>query len=129
MNGGDMGTFSVEIEVGDPAGSRFETVDALVDTSATYTMLPASVLTPLGVEVVETQSFILAAGSQIRLDVGDTLLRVQGRRRYSPVVFMDDGTSAVLGAVTLEIFGLGVDPIGQRLIPVDAPAMGYRSGS
>ena len=124
-----MGTFVVEIEVGDPGGNRFETVEALVDTGATYTMLPATLLTRLGVETAETQSFMLADGSQVRLDVGDTLLRVEGRSRYSPVVFMDSETIAVLGAVTLEIFGLGVDPIGRRLIPVDALAMAYRSGA
>ena len=122
-----MGTFSVEIEVGDPSGSRFEPVEVLVDTGATYTMLPASLLTPLGVETVETQTFMLADGSEIQLDVGDTLLRVEGRSRYSPVVFMNEGTSAVLGAVTLEIFLLGVDPIRQRLVPMTALAMEHRS--
>ena len=122
-----MGTFSVEIEVGDPSGSRFEPVEVLVDTGATYTMLPASLLTSLGVETVETQTFMLADGSEIQLDVGDTLLRVEGRSRYSPVVFMNEGTSAVLGAVTPEIFLLGVDPIRQRLVPMTALAMEHRS--
>ena len=124
-----MGTFMVKIEVGDPVGSRFHAVDALVDTGATYTMLPASLLTSLGVDIVERQTFMLADGSEIQLDVGDTLLRVEGRSRYSPVVFMDEGTSAVLGAVTLEIFLLGVDPIRQRLVPMTALAMATQSAA
>ena len=37
-----MGTFSVEIEIGDAAGERWETVEALVDTGASYTWLPRS---------------------------------------------------------------------------------------
>jgi hypothetical protein len=35
--GPPMGTFRVEIEVGDPGARRFERIDALVDTGATYT--------------------------------------------------------------------------------------------
>ena len=30
-----MGAFAVTLEIGDPQGSRFETVEALVDTGAT----------------------------------------------------------------------------------------------
>ncbi|MCY4110168.1 MAG: hypothetical protein OXG11_14235 [Chloroflexi bacterium] len=39
-----MGTFSIELQVGDPLGSRFETVEAIVDLGATYTVLPACLL-------------------------------------------------------------------------------------
>ena len=35
-----MGTFQVAIEIGDPYGQRYETVDALVDSGATYTSMP-----------------------------------------------------------------------------------------
>jgi hypothetical protein len=34
------------------------------------------------------------------------------------VVFGDEGALPLLGAVTLEEFGLGVDPIARKLIPV-----------
>lgn len=36
-----MGTFSVLIEVGNPGGNRFEGLEALVDTGATYTVVPS----------------------------------------------------------------------------------------
>ena len=39
-----MGTFQVAIEVGDPDGQRYETVEALVDSGATYTTMPESLL-------------------------------------------------------------------------------------
>ena len=32
-----MGAFSVELEIGDPGGLRYETVEVLVDSGATYT--------------------------------------------------------------------------------------------
>ena len=34
-----------------------------------------------------------------------------------PVVFTDEGSESLLGAVTLEIFLLNVDPLRQRLVP------------
>jgi hypothetical protein len=32
----------------------------------------------------------------------------------------DEDATRLLGAQTLETFGLGVDPLGRRLVPVDA---------
>ena len=49
-----MGTFEVPIHVGDIAGQRFVEVRALVDTGSTYTAVPSSILTALGIEVMET---------------------------------------------------------------------------
>ncbi len=123
-----MGTFFAAVQIGDTSGKRFEAVEALVDTGATYTMLPASLLRSLGVSPIESQSFRLADGSRIELDVGDALIQIDGRVRGSPIVFSEEGTNPILGAVTLEIFGLGVDPIGQRLVPVDALASSVARG-
>ena len=47
-----MGTFRVAIEVGDLRGQRFEKVEALVDTGASYTLLPATLLRRLGIQVI-----------------------------------------------------------------------------
>ncbi len=44
-----MGTFTVTIEVGDPGASNFESIEALVDTGATNTVLPKALLARLGV--------------------------------------------------------------------------------
>ena len=43
--------------------------------------------------------------------------RVEGRETTTWVIFGEEGT-ALLGAYTLEGVFLGVDPYGQRLIPV-----------
>ena len=39
-----MGIFYVDMEIGDPSGRSFETVEALVDTGASYTVMPPSLL-------------------------------------------------------------------------------------
>lgn len=114
-----MGTFTVEIEVGDPAGDRFESVEALVDTGATYTMVPASLLDRLGIAPVAQMNFILADGQRIERDVGEASLRIGDSTFHSPVVFANEDSNVLLGAVTLQIFGLGVDPLNERLVPVD----------
>ena len=70
-----MGTFSVPIEIGRPAGTRYEPVDALANTAASYTLIPASLLRQLGVPVHDRVPFILA-GSRILRDVGRAWIRV-----------------------------------------------------
>lgn len=112
-----MVTFKVSIGIGDPQGQEFETVEALVDTGATYSTLPASLLRRLGVETGRSVEFELADGSIIERDVGQTWVQINGDTAIVPVVFPDEGSAPLLGAVTLEIFLLTVDPVRQRLVP------------
>ncbi len=115
-----MGTFQVAIEVGDPEGQRYETVDALVDSGATYTTMPASLLRRLGVSPHSKRTFVLADGTRIERDFGRTWVRLDGEYDISAVVFGDESAMPLLGALTLEIFSLGIDPVNQRLIPVES---------
>ena len=115
-----MGVFQVELQIGDPQGQRYETVEAMVDSGATYTTLPGSLLRELGVEAIESRTFILADNSRMQRGFGQTWIKIDGRRIVSPVVFSDDNSLPLLGAVTLEIFALGIDPVNGRLIPVDS---------
>ena len=113
-----VGTFSVTIEVGDIEGQRFEQVEALVDTGATTTVLPAATLRRLGVAPTRRRTFEYAGGEQVELDMAETKIRVEGIETTSWVIFGEEETSPLLGAYTLEGVLLGVDPYGQRLIPV-----------
>ena len=117
-----MSTFLVTLEVDDPEGSRFENVDALVDTGATYTFFPAFLLSRLGVEPHRRMEFEIADGSRMERGFGRTWVRLDGNLEVTPVIFGNDEVTPLLGAVTLEIFGLGVDPVNRRLIPVTALA-------
>ena len=118
-----MGTFRVTIEIGDPQGQSYETIEALVDTGATYTTLPASFLKGLGVIPMTRGSFTLADGRQTEMELGQTWVRLDGAAFIVPVVFGGETSQPFLGAVTLEIFRLGVDPVGKRLIPVQGLLM------
>ena len=93
-----MGPFKVQVEIGDPSGSRFERVDALLDTGATYTVLPESLLRRLGVEPFRRDQFQLADGRVADRDVGQTWVRFDGRSAISMVVFGGQGIDPLLGA-------------------------------
>jgi predicted aspartyl protease len=110
-----VGTFRVEIEVSGSERRHFEPVQALVDTGATYTVLPRRLLQELHVVPHRRASFVLADGRQVERSLGRAWIRLGEREEYSLVVFGDD---ALLGAVTLEEFLLAPDPVGQRLVPV-----------
>ncbi len=121
-----MGAFRVTIEIGDKDGQRFEQVDALVDTGATYTWIPASLLRQLGHSPDEQRQFILADGRDVMYGLAWLPMRFDGRVRPTPITFGDEGTEPLLGVVTLEEFGLGVDAVNQRLVPTPALLKGYR---
>ena len=53
-----MGTFNVEIEIGDAEGRRSDRVEALVDTGSTYLSLPRPLLEALGVVPYTSDRFV-----------------------------------------------------------------------
>ena len=115
-----MSTFFMPIEIAGPDRERFETVNALAGTRATYTMLPASLLTSLGVSPIDKRWFRFPNGERIRMDIGEAAVRIGGRVRTAIVVFADEDSRPILGRVTLEAFSVAVDTVNQRLIPKPA---------
>ena len=111
-----MGTFSVSVEVGDLSGSMYVSVDALVDTGATYLVVGRDVLESLGIRSTEQRRFAVADGREVTYDVGNVALRLDGRVNPVLAVFGEEGTRPLLGSVPLEVFGLGIDPGRQRLV-------------
>ena len=98
-----MGTFSVTIEIGDVRGIRFERMDALVDTGATYSVIPRDILSSLGCQAVERRPFTWADDRVVKYEVGVVALRLDCRTMPVPCVFGDEGSEPLLGAVALEI--------------------------
>ena len=93
-----MSTFTVSLGITDRRRERYVTVDALVDTGATYTSLPAGVLADLGIEQVEVRRFRLADNRVVEYPLGEARLRLDGREFTAPVIFAsDDGPVLVEG--------------------------------
>jgi clan AA aspartic protease len=94
------------------------TLDLLVDTGATYMLLPPEVVAGLGLSIVEERPAELASGERVTYGVGSVWVRIDDRAFPTVFVAGPRGCPALLGAVTLEAFGLAADPVHQRLFPV-----------
>ena len=118
-----MGTFRVTVEIGDPQGQRFEPVEMLVDTGATFTKAPRELPERLGVPVEGAYTAEPADGSRIERTRGRTMIRLEGKEYPTPITFGEAGEQNLLGAMALEDAMLAVDPHSNRLMPVNALEM------
>lgn len=121
-----VGTFETRIAVGRDQAGPFMEVTALVDTGATYSMLPSSLLRDLGVEPSIEREFTLANGIKQRMGLGEVRFRIEPAEVGNGNGVVDEVTSRVvfgpedrflLGAVTLQTFGLIADTTHHKLIP------------
>jgi len=116
--------FWVPIQVGPRGGARSEPLEALVDTGSTYTWVAREVLEALGVEPQRERPFLLADGRLVQYPMAWVQITLDGTEQPTIVVFAPTGSEPILGVVTLEEFGLAVDPVNERLISVPGLAKG-----
>lgn len=121
-----MGTFETRVEVSRDRTGPFRQVTALVDTGATYSMLPSALLSELGVEPTWEREFTLADGRKQRMSLGEIRFRLAHSDSDNGSGGVDEVTNLVvfgpperflLGAVTLQTFGLIADTTHHKLIP------------
>ena len=115
-----MGKLVVTIGVGDQQGRQFEVLEVTVDTGSTFTAVPRTLLQRLGVAVRRSTRSQLADGSSVPVDIGWTVVRLEDQIFATQVIFAEENQPSLLGVVTLEDALLAVDPVGQRLVPVEA---------
>lgn len=96
---------------------RKKECEFLVDSGAVYSVVPQNVLKALGIKPTSSQEFILANGEIIKKPIGNAYFEYQGKIRAAPVVFGEKGIF-LLGATTIEAFGLILDPIRRELKPL-----------
>jgi len=113
-----MGTFTVLLGIGTPDGQSFREVEALVDTGATFTCVPGNLLRELGHRTVARRPFEVADGRVVEMGLAEVPIRIDGEVRITTCVFAEEGSPALLGAVTLEQVLLAPEPVHQRLVPV-----------
>lgn len=111
-----MGLVYVEAVV--KHGGKAVPVKLLVDSGATYTVLKREVWEALGLKPLQEAEFVLADGTAIRRWVSEALIELRGYgERHTPVVLGESEDENLLGVVTLEIFGLVLDPFRRELRP------------
>src|SRR5262249_7536493 len=87
----------------------------LIDTGSELTWVPRTYLEKIGVRPQKTRRFILADHRELRRQVGFVVLEMQRHRTVDEIVFGEPDDLLLLGARTLEGFGLSVDPQSHRL--------------
>jgi len=107
----EMGIVRIAVTL---SGRRSERVKAMVDTGATYTVVPAAVARKIGLKELKPVFVQLADGSRRKFPVATAMVRVNGRSAPATVLVAPAG-EVLLGAETLEVLGLVVDPKRRRV--------------
>lgn len=110
-------------------GEKTTTVRMLVDTGATYSVIPPRLARVLGIKRPRRSVNVrLAEGRRIRLGADIAIVQIDGREAPTTVL-VGNVDEPILGVEALEALGLVVDPTRKRLTPSRPYAVrlgGYR---
>jgi predicted aspartyl protease len=111
-----MGMTFVDVEIGNPADpDTTELVHFIVDSGATYSVVPGATLESLGIKPLTDETFVLANGDKIIRRKGVAIFKYMDRIGGSDVVFGEPGDENHLGVLTLESLGFALDPLRREL--------------
>jgi clan AA aspartic protease len=109
-----MGITYIEGTVVGPKGSAL--LRFLVDSGASYTLLPESTWKAIGITSQRSMDFSIADGTLVERQVSECLIELPQGKCHTPVVLGDAGDDQpLLGVVTLEELGLVFDPFRREL--------------
>ncbi|MDR3233285.1 MAG: hypothetical protein LBT46_06445 [Planctomycetaceae bacterium] len=113
-----MGIFKTNLVAVNPADPQLVTpqIEMLVDTGSELTWLPSGFLEKISIKPVRKRSFQTATTQIVEREVGYAVLRSEGFETIDEVVFGLPGDIMLLGARTLEGFGVMVDNLGKRFV-------------
>ena len=113
-----MGIFRVRVAVYSLEDERrSQDIELVVDTGATYPVIPASVAESLGIRSSEEITFTFANGMRQARKMGWAGLAYDGRKTHSRIAFGEAEDVPLLGAFALEGLGYEVDPVTKTLRP------------
>lgn len=120
MNGSEVVTVGVTYVEGVATGptGKQATVRFLVDSGATYSLLPFDVWQAIELRPKRSFAFTLADGTTIERQVSECHLSLPQGEDHTPVILGEPGDEALLGVVTLEILGLVLNPFSRQLQPM-----------
>ncbi len=114
-----MGITSAILKVREHRKSeKFAEVNFLVDSGAIYSLVPGKILDSLDIEPNREMSFSLADGTTLKRKVCSAYFEYEGEGGPAPVVYGEEGDEPLLGATTLESFGLKLNPFTRTLHPM-----------
>ena len=111
-----MGLFHVTARLTGPTGLG-ETLPLLVDTGATFLVVPREIAERLELRSARTCPIQTAGGRDEVWPLAEVRLTLNGDEVTTRVLIAPGGP-ALLGAVALESLLLAEDPVARRLVPV-----------
>ncbi len=111
-----MGLTTVVARVG--KGKRSQRLRLLVDSGASFSLLPEKVWKRLRLKPLDRVTLVLANGTEIERPLSEVWFEYRGAGRTSPGILGTGGDEALLGAVTLETMGLMLNPLSRELLPM-----------
>ena len=113
-----MGLTQLTVRIANPTDpSRYHDMEFIVDSGATFTVVPKKVLEELDIKPRSTRTFVLANGEKFERSLGNAEVEYKGARGAATVFFGEDGDFPLLGVTTLEALGLIFDALHQELKP------------
>lgn len=112
-----MGITYIDGEAEGPTG-KTASVRLLVDSGPIYSLLGKETWQAIGLQPKRSASFTLADGTQIERRISECRLTLPQGDGCTPVILGEDGDEPLLGAVTLEILGLVLNPFNRTLQPM-----------
>ena len=112
-----MGVIYIEGVVTGPNGKQV-TVRFLVDSGATYSLLPDGYWQGIELQPKRSVTFTLADGTPVERNVSECHIALPQGDGHTPVILGNPGDEALLGVVTLEVLGLVLNPFDRTLQPM-----------
>jgi len=112
--GGFLGHVWVKAKLTNPLSGAETEEEALVDTGATYTVIPSETYEKLRLKIVGEKDVETAKGLA-RLEESFALIEIEGKRGLTPLLVSKDLKDLLIGVLTLEALGLKVDPTTGKL--------------
>ena len=109
-----MGETKAQFEIHGADGKSIE-LEALVDTAATFTKVPESAATNLGLKAQYETDVEFSDCRILKRGLALTEVEIEGVRRPVLVAIGGEGERALLGYTTLEILGFKVNPVTGKL--------------
>jgi len=111
-----MGEVIVKGKLSNPATGASKDIKFLVDTGATISVVPETILKSLNIKPIDKDTFELAGGNTKVFRLGEAVIQVNGKRRTFTVAFGAKRSQSLLGLVVLETLGFRVDPVSRKLV-------------
>jgi clan AA aspartic protease len=123
-----MSYVKVKAKISDPEQTRTKELEFLVDTGASYMVIPPTIAEQLGLKLVKKTRVTLADKRETDAGYAFAYIRILGREAPVTALILDS-PMPLLGTFTLQVLGLEVDPTTEEVRPSRPFALGLMGAS